>query len=170
MTELVARETDDIEALGGILLIKCFQPVILRGKTTLGGRIYNEKDIALILGKVQLFAAVGLGGEIVDRRFVAGAGNGANGSQDGKYLFHGSEGTDNPSIRQNRVQLFQRSSRFLQCALCQTHGQDGHGNGQDQNGNQYRNVIDDRNHLLVVSGGHLCYSCGQGGFGVEPPV
>ena len=77
MAELVARKTDDIETLGSVLLIEGLQAVILRRKATLGCGVDNEEDIPLVLGKVQLFAAVGFCGKRIDGVRVAGTAENA---------------------------------------------------------------------------------------------
>ena len=66
MAELVAGEADDDKPLGCILLIKCFQPIVLRGKAAPGGGVDNQEDLPLVLGEVQLFAVVGFSCKVKD--------------------------------------------------------------------------------------------------------
>ena len=105
VTELVTGEADDHEALVTVLLIKGFQPVILRGETAFGGGVDNQENLSLVLGEGQFFAFVRLGGKVVNGRHLIGAGNGANRSQNGKYLLHGCEVTNNPPFRQIGVAI-----------------------------------------------------------------
>ena len=66
--------------------------------------------------------------------------------------------------------LFQSLRLLLQRPFGQAHGQDGYGDGQDQDDDEHGDVVDDRNHQLVVPGAHFLYRRGQRAFRVEPPV
>ncbi len=58
VAKLVTGETNHNQTLVFIFLIQGLQAIVLRGKTALGCCIDNEKDLALIIGKVYLFTLV----------------------------------------------------------------------------------------------------------------
>ena len=93
MAKLVTREADNDKALGGILLIESFQSVVLRSESALGGCVHNQENLSLELGEVQRLSVIGFGRIIIDSGLAAGAGNGANGGHNSKYLLHGREVT-----------------------------------------------------------------------------
>ena len=66
--------------------------------------------------------------------------------------------------------LFQSLRLFLQRSFGKSHGKDGNGNGQDQDDDEHGDVVDDRDHQLVVSGAHFLDGRGQRPFRVEPPM
>ena len=64
--ELVARETENHEALVFVFLVQLFQTVVLRRETALGSSIDDENNLPFIVSKVHFFASVGEGGKIIN--------------------------------------------------------------------------------------------------------
>ena len=67
MAELVAREANDDEALLLLLLIERLQSVVLRREATLRCGVDNEKNLALVVGKVHFLSLVRQGCVIINR-------------------------------------------------------------------------------------------------------
>jgi hypothetical protein len=66
MAELIARETQNLQSLFAILLVKLLESLVLRSETTLAGGIDDQQNLAAIIGKRLLFAGVEFGGKIKD--------------------------------------------------------------------------------------------------------
>src|SRR5262249_40663749 len=49
--ELVRRKREDLEALRLVLLVECLEVFVLRCEAALARGVYDEKDLALVLGK-----------------------------------------------------------------------------------------------------------------------
>ena len=49
--ELIAGDVEDLESLSAMRLVERFEFFILRSETTLGSRVHNEENFALIVGK-----------------------------------------------------------------------------------------------------------------------
>ena len=66
MSELVAREADDHQALVLILLIQSLQAIILRSESAFGSGINYHENLALVLSEIHLYPFVVKGLEIIN--------------------------------------------------------------------------------------------------------
>jgi hypothetical protein len=66
LTELVAGEAEDGEAVVGVLVVKRTQTCVLRGEASIGGDVDHEADRALVVGERDRLAGDGIHLELVE--------------------------------------------------------------------------------------------------------
>jgi hypothetical protein len=82
LTELIARETEDREALGLIVFVKGTQTCVLRGEASLARNVDYQTDVVFVVRKVDGFAGDRLHLQVVKlshRSLLSSFGKGLSG-------------------------------------------------------------------------------------------